>query len=117
MDLEKLKADHPDVYRAALDEGVAQERDRVTAHLTMGESSGDMQTASEAISSGEPMTATLQAKYLAAGMRKGEMDSRAAESAEAAAAAEAAAQPGADNGDGKDHQDRVAEAMTSQEIV
>lgn len=117
MDLEKLKADHPETYRAALELGASQERDRVTAHLTMGESSGDMQTAAEAIKEGSEMTATLQAKYLAAGMRKQAMDDRSAESAEAEPAAEAGAQPGADKGEGKDFQDQVAEALTSQEIV
>ncbi|MHC4646826.1 MAG: S49 family peptidase, partial [Planctomycetota bacterium] len=37
MDLNELKMKHPDVYAAAVREGVDNERDRVKAHLTYGE--------------------------------------------------------------------------------
>ena len=70
MDLKTLQAQHPETYAAAVQSGANEERDRVTAHLTMGEASGDMKTASAAIKEGEAMTATLQAKYMTAGMHR-----------------------------------------------
>lgn len=76
MDLKELKAQHPDVYAAAVQEGTDQERDRVTAHLIMGEKSGAMETASAAIKDGQGMTATLQATYLTAGMNRSDVASR-----------------------------------------
>lgn len=59
--------------------GIEAERDRVLAHLTMGEASGDMVTACKAIRDGAAMTAELQAKYLAAGMNKADIDRRQAD--------------------------------------
>jgi len=80
MDLKELKAAHPDVYAEAVQigvaQGVAQERDRVTAHATLGKSSGDMETALTAIEEGEKLTQTLQAKYLASMMNKRDIDAR-----------------------------------------
>lgn len=76
MDLATLKASHPDVYAAAVQEGVTQERDRVGAHLTMGEASGDMKTAVTAINDGSAMTAQLQATYMAAGMNNADVNNR-----------------------------------------
>lgn len=66
MDLKTLMAEHPDVYAAA----VASEKDRVCAHLTLGESSGDMATAISAIRDGSEMTQTLMATYTAAAMKR-----------------------------------------------
>lgn len=94
MDLNELKTAHSDLYAAILAEGkeagIAEERDRVTAHLALGEESGDMVTACAAIESGDLMTQTLTAKYLAAGMRKAEQTARQTETEEAAQAAEGA---------------------------
>lgn len=86
MDLQTLKAQHPDVYAAAAQEGRDQERDRVNAHLTMGEASGDMKTAITAIGDGSAMTQTLQSKYMAAGMNKADKNARQQDDAEAGAA-------------------------------
>lgn len=83
MDLKELKAQHPDVYAAAVQDGVDQERDRVTAHLIMGEKSGAMETASAAIKDGTGMTATLQATYLTAGMNRSDVASRQADDQQA----------------------------------
>lgn len=94
MDLNELKAQHPAVYAAAVADGVTQERDRVSAHLVMGEASGDMKTALTAAKDGTGMTATLQAQYLAAGMNRRDTDNRAGDDA-AAAAALAASDPAA----------------------
>lgn len=71
----------------AMKSGVTQERDRVLAHLTMGDASGDMKTAVEAIRNGDAMTMDLQAKYLAAGMRRSEQEKRVADNPEAIATA------------------------------
>ena len=101
MDLTTLKAQHPDVYAAAMQEGVTQERDRVTAHLTMGEASGDMTTALAAVNDGSNMTASLQAKYMAAGLNRRDRQNRQDDDAAAAAAADGAlaGQDGADAAD------------------
>ena len=37
MDVNKLKAEHPEVYDAVFQAGTDAERDRVNAHLIMGE--------------------------------------------------------------------------------
>lgn len=86
MDLSTLKAQYPAVYAEAVGEGVAKERDRVSAHLVMGEASGDMKTAIGAVKDGSEMTATLQASYMAAGMNRADNGNRAADEAAAAAA-------------------------------
>lgn len=86
MDIQTLKAQHPDVFTAAMNEGVTKERDRVGAHLKMGQASGDMETACAAIADGSEMTATLQATYMAAGMNRSDINATAADAAAAAAA-------------------------------
>ena len=60
MDLKQLQAQHPETFAAAVQQGTTEERDRVSAHLMMGESSGDMKTASASIKDGSGMTATIQ---------------------------------------------------------
>ena len=85
MDLEELKAQHPAVYKAAAAEGAMQERDRVGAHLTLGEKSGDLKTAFAAIRSGDDLTMEIQAQYLAASMNRADTAERQAESDEAEA--------------------------------
>lgn len=76
MDAATLKTEHPAAYASVFELGVAKERDRVVAHLTMGEASGDVKTACEAIKEGSEMTSTLQAKYMAAGMNRSDIDAR-----------------------------------------
>lgn len=83
MTLEELKAQHPELCKELVAEGVKKERDRVCAHLTLGEASGDLKTAFEAIESGEVMTSTLQAKYMAAGMNRRDREERQSESSSA----------------------------------
>ena len=84
---------------AATQSGVTQERDRVLAHLTMGESCGDMSIALEAIRSGATMTQELTARYLSAGMNRKDRQERQAESnaAEAALTGASAATPANDS--------------------
>jgi len=107
MDLNALRAQHPDVYAAAVQEGATSERDRVSAHLTMGNASGDMVTAMKAVEDGSAMTAGLQAKYLAAGMNRSDQATRQADDAAASAAAD-----GANSGEnGNDAADLVCGAV------
>lgn len=85
VDLKQLKADYPALYAEAIDqgkqEGVTAERERVSAHLKMGEASGDMKFAAECIENGKPLSAdSVQAHYLAAGMKRREQGARAEES-------------------------------------
>ncbi len=68
MDINVLKQKHPAVYEAVKATGTQDERDRCIAHLELGKQSGDMATAAKAIRSGDGMTETLQAAYMAAGM-------------------------------------------------
>lgn len=76
LDLKTLRAQHPDLYEAAVQDGVTKERDRVCAHLKMGTASGDLKTAHEAIEAGTEMTQTVMAAYMAAGMNRSERDTR-----------------------------------------
>jgi ClpP class serine protease len=74
MDIETLKAENPGLYAQivglGVTQGVTQERERVSAHLTLGDASGDMQTALKAVEEGNECTALFQAKYQAAGMKR-----------------------------------------------
>lgn len=76
MDLNELKAKHPTLYAQVVAVGETAERDRVSAHLTMGDASGDMKTAMKAIDDGSAMTASIQAKYMAAGMKRQDTTAR-----------------------------------------
>jgi ClpP class serine protease len=85
MDLKELKATHPTLCAQLVAEGeeigTTAERENVKAHLTMGEASGDMKTAIEAINAGIGMTTSLQAKYMAAGMNRNDISAREEENA------------------------------------
>ena len=76
LTLEELKAKHPAIYKAAFEEGVAEERDRVTAHLIMGEKAAAMDIATKAIKEGQGMTMTLQSEYMTAGMNRSDVGAR-----------------------------------------
>lgn len=92
MDLNTLKAQHPAAFAEYAKEVLATERDRVGAHLTMGETSGDLKTAITAVKDGSPMTQTLMAQYMAAGMNRSDRNARQQET-DAAGNATDAAQP------------------------
>ena len=110
MNKEELKAKHPEIYAAILaeghTEGVNAERDRVNAHLILGNASGDTKTAFAAIEDGSAMTATLQAKYTAAGMNKRDIQDRAEDDKEATPADNVSAEE-----DTETDADAVAAAM------
>lgn len=97
MDLKTLQSQHPETFAAAVQQGTTEERDRVSAHLMMGQSSGDMKTACTAITDGSAMTATLQATYMTAGMNRSDVASRQDDDNSANAGDNANAQD--DNGD------------------
>lgn len=116
MDLTTLKTQHPDVYQAAVNEGVAlgeqkgvqKERDRVNAHLIMGKNSGAMDTALKAVEDGSDMTASLQATYLSAGMNKRDLNNRAAD--------DAGADPGKPAPTGSDDKGAQVAALVEQQL-
>jgi ClpP class serine protease len=64
MTSEELKAAYPATFSAIHALGVAQERDRIRAHLKFGEQSGDMKTALTAVKDGSELTMELMATYL-----------------------------------------------------
>jgi hypothetical protein len=117
MDLEKFKTEHAALYKTIVDgakaEAVATERDRVAGHLTLGESSGDMKTAIEAIKSGAGLTVELTAKYMSAGMRKNAQTDRQQDAQTASAALDGASAPAANDSGApaKDLGDQVVERL------
>lgn len=86
MDLKELKAQHPEIYAAAVQEGVNQERERVTGHIIMGEASGHMKLAMECIQDGSGFNPVINAKYNAAAMNKGDRGNRASDEQDVEAA-------------------------------
>ena len=119
MDLNELKTAHPEVYAAAVNEGVAKERDRVGAHLTLGTQSGAMETAVNAVKDGSELTATLQAEYMAASMKKNANDTRGDDNADTGAVdgadtnADADAAPDTDTDATPDKGDAVVNALAN----
>lgn len=102
MDLAQLKAEHPAVFAEAVAVGVAQELDRVSAHLVMGEQSGDMETATKAVLEGSEMSMTMQAKYMSAAMNRKDIENRNEDDEDAAGG------DGADSDESKDTGDAIA---------
>lgn len=79
MDLTQLKTEHPAVYAAAVEVGKTEERERVCAHLTMGEAAEALEIAHAAIKDGAEMTASLTADYNAAILKRSAIASREAD--------------------------------------
>lgn len=69
MDLQQLKTEFPRVYAAAVALGVQQERERVSAHVTMGEQVDDIGLALHSIRRGVELAAVMRF-YLAAGRNR-----------------------------------------------
>ncbi len=76
MDLATLRTEHPELYAKVVALGSTQERDRVMAHLTMGEASGTLKIAIEAIKDGTEMTQAKSAEYMAAGLNRKDVETR-----------------------------------------
>jgi hypothetical protein len=100
MDLKTLQSQHPETFSAAVQQGVTEERDRVTSHLIAGELSGDTKTASASIKDGSIMTMTLQTQYMMATANRSDVNGRQQDDAGANAGDNAGgsddAEPGAD---------------------
>lgn len=86
MDLAKLVADHPELVAQIETNTLTKERDRVSAHLTAGEMSGEMKTAIAACIDGTEMTQTLNTKYMMAAANKANIQNRQSESDDAGGA-------------------------------
>lgn len=69
MTLLEFKASHPALYAEAVNEGVAQERDRVEAFMVFNDI--DPEAVGKAISDGKPLTAKLQAEFTRKSISKG----------------------------------------------
>jgi ATP-dependent protease ClpP protease subunit len=81
MTKEELKAKYPDLYASIYGEGkeagAKEERERVEAHLKLGEDSGSMKTAAQFIREGKSvMEDKVQAEYLSARMNKNAANAR-----------------------------------------
>lgn len=87
---EQLKTQHPELFAAVAADAVALERDRVGAHLTAGEASGDMKTAIAAVRNGDAMTQTLMSQYMMAGLNRNDRATRQQETDTAGKAADGA---------------------------
>ena len=81
MDRAEFEAQHPQLCAAILkegrDAGVTQERDRVEAHLEMGDSCGAMDDAVKFVCDGTEFTSKVNAKYMSAGMKLHTTNARA----------------------------------------
>lgn len=87
VNLEQLQARFPAVYKAAVELGVQQERDRVASHVVMGEKVDDVRLAIRSIRRGAEL-AEAMAFYLQAGRNREDIRIRQAECDEAAAVLE-----------------------------
>lgn len=120
MDEKTLRAQHPDLYEAVVQQGVqkgtSEERDRVCAHLTMGEQSGDLKTAFEAIRAGTGMSLEMQARYMAAGMNRADRQVRQDETDEAGKVADGAKPAAEDDHLANKVADLFVEKISSGEV-
>lgn len=67
MDLNELKAQHPELYAQVLAMGEAKERDRVSGHLNAaGDIAAAREIALEAITAGDELNSSYYGKYLSA---------------------------------------------------
>lgn len=75
MDIETLRAQHPEAYAAAVKIGENRAFDLVQAHITYAEGSRDWKSAIADIKARAEITPAIQAKHFTAGMnRKAQAD-------------------------------------------
>lgn len=80
MDIKTLEKEHPELYQAVVQIGVAQERKRVKAHVKMGKSHSALDVAFAAIESGASLSdEEVLADYLSAGKNASDHAQRSAE--------------------------------------
>jgi ClpP class serine protease len=97
MDLKTLRATHPqlcdELVREGRASGVSEERDRVSAHLTLAAHGGEpgMKIALAAIEAGDGITMKTQAQYFSLAMNAQQVKSRQDESNDSVAVTAAAA--------------------------
>jgi len=113
MDLQKLQTEYPELYKACVDIGIEQERDRSCGHIQLGEQCSAMKLAYAAILNGEDVTPTHYAHYLAAGRAHIELALRLEDDVEVEAALENARMPKSAYADPFEKQvtDRLAELL------
>src|SRR6185312_8160272 len=110
--LKDLKSQLPDLYEEAVQSGVTQERERVVAHIDLGEAYEAMPTALGFIKSGDDLRPTVASKYLAAGAKRKAVGDRQQETDAVAAVVNAnGGPPAAPAAVEKDIGDLVADAM------
>jgi ClpP class serine protease len=80
MNAAELKLSYPAGCAELIAEGVAQERDRVIAHVTMGRKANVIDTALKAIEEGSQMTQALMSMYMSAGLDRRDVSLRQQES-------------------------------------
>ncbi len=108
MDLNTLKTSHPELYAQVFELGVAEERDRVTGHVNMGQSYGDMKTACNAIKDGSVLGATILSQYMTAGRNNQDVNDRNADNV--------STQSTSDDIKDKDNQDDKVVAMVERQL-
>ena len=113
MDLEQLQTQRPAIYKAAVAEGVKRERDRVVAHVELGQKTGDMRTVYASIESGAAMTPEIFAAYMSTGRNRADIAAREADDEAVHAAIENMKQPESAFGDPLQRQvtDRLVELL------
>ncbi len=81
MDLEKLKADFPELYAQCVAMGKNAESKRVQAHLKLAEASGDTAKAIDDINAGEPCDSLAIAHHSAEGIKRARLEAKAQDTA------------------------------------
>ncbi len=94
MTADEIRAQFPGAAAQLVQEGVALERDRVTAHVIAGEQSGAIPTALTAIKDGTPMNQTMQTQYMTMAINRRDRQLRQMDSDSVAGAADGAARAG-----------------------
>ncbi len=79
VDIKTLKAENSELFAEVLQLGVNQERERVAAHITMGDASGDLKLTAKCIKDGSELTALISAEHSAYALRNRDISSRQAE--------------------------------------
>lgn len=111
MDLETLRAEHPATFKAAVELGINQERERVKTFAVAGRMSGETAKALEACENGAEMTASLQMEYLMAATNRNHQNAHLQDVNDAAAAAAAASAPS------QEEQDALASAELTNQFL
>lgn len=93
MDLETLRAQHPETYAAAVQIGADKQLDRVAALAVYGKQSGELELALDSIQSGAELTAELTAKFTMAAINKNHQTAHLADGDDVVAAVAGAAEP------------------------